>query len=298
MHITKHKKRFLKHLTEDLGRSETTIASYGRYLDVFIAKTRVTEAESITRNRVATFKKYLGEPDSNGQFRTAKTQDYYLIALRAFLKYLAALGVQSLSPRQVVLHNQARAPEHVSLRASDVARWRRQPNCATPVGRRDQAIMEVLLATGLRVSALCSLARSQFNVKTGCLSVTRSTGEMQVVRLPSDATKALREYLRKRIDTHPALFVPHGKNAQLMLVTSLSPRSIERRLERYRVAAGVGTPMTPNVIRRYVAAKLQERGASLTDLQVHLGHRHAVSTEAFFTRNRPASPYRQVKKAH
>jgi site-specific recombinase XerD len=284
MQLLTHTAQFLIYLRHDLGRSQETVESYGRYLDTFLEQSRVTNPAKITQATVVAFSTYLAapmlRPDGTHGTRTTRTQDYYRIALRSFLKYLAARGVATLPYQQVALSNQAAGALTQLLSMIEVERLRQSITGNSLSVLRDRAIIEVLLATGVRVAELAALMRQDCNLKTGiCVVVHERYGERSVPLTPA-AKHALLAYSKKRTDSSDSLFIQYGKNAHNTRNLVLSPRSIERMLVARGVAAGITTPVTPKALRQYVVAMLLHEDVALDDVQQQLGHQHVGSTKA------------------
>ncbi len=277
---------FLTYLKRDLGRSEKTIASYRRYLNIFLEQTQVTDPAKITKATIGAFEKYLAKPTSTSRgdtvARQAKTRDYYLIAIRSFLKYLTLRGVATLPYQHIVLSNQpSRIPP--TRTSSEVERLRQSIDGNTALARRDRAIVELLIATGMRVAELAALTRHDYNLRTNiCVIKSKRHGE-RAIKVTAVAKKALAAYIKTRTDADEALFIQYGKNAHNTGNLKLSPRSIERMLVARSIAAGVA-PVTPKAIRQFVAAILLRDGTSYDVVQYQLGHQHAASTDVLSKR--------------
>ena len=143
---------------------------------------------------------------------------------------------------------------------------------------RDRAILELLFSTGLRVSELCALNRD-LDLSKDELSVRGKGEKVRVVFLSSEAKDAIRAYLKKRADVEEALFVNLGKAGKES--ARLTPRSIERMIASYAIAAGIGKKVTPHIIRHSFATDLLENGADLRSVQALLGHASINTTQIY-----------------
>ena len=155
MNLEELKRQFLEYLEIERGRSVKTVENYDRYLTRFFSFAKVKLPKDITEEQVREFRLYLnrqGGTKIGGRLETMKrrTQNYYLIALRAFLKFLRKRGVESLSPERIEL---AKVPERSLdlISPVELERLMKAPAKDTLEGKRDQAILELLFSTGLRI---------------------------------------------------------------------------------------------------------------------------------------------------
>jgi site-specific recombinase XerD len=209
-----------------------------------------------------------------------RTQNYYLIALRAFLKYLVRRGVSSLPPERIDL---AKVGErHLDLMSSeDLERLLAAPEGEDIRALRDRAMLELFFSTGLRVSELCSLSR-YIDLKKDELSVRGKGEKVRVVFLSPESKEAVKKYLEKRGDVDEALFIKHSKGgATTAKSLRLAPRSVERTVKHYAIKAGISKKVTPHVIRHSFATDLLENGADLRSVQAMLGHSNISTTQIY-----------------
>src|SRR6185437_1165662 len=152
------KSQFLEYLEIEKGRGVKTVENYDRYLTRFLEHSKLTNPSAITERNVREFRLYLNrEPGTSGTMKL-KTQNYYMIALRAFLKYLRKRGIESLNPERIELAKVGQRDLDL-ISGDELARLMRAPTGSSIPALRDRAIMELLFSTGLRVSELCSLSR-------------------------------------------------------------------------------------------------------------------------------------------
>ncbi|MDP2630060.1 MAG: tyrosine-type recombinase/integrase, partial [Candidatus Uhrbacteria bacterium] len=209
------------------------------------------------------------------------TQNYHLIALRSFLKYLQKCDVKCLSPQKIELAKQG-TRSVAFLEPDELARLRNAPD-DTPgiIGLRDRAIIEMLFASGMRVSELSNLKIDQINLKRDEFTVKGKGSKHRVVFLSDDAKKALKEYLAKRRDTSPYLFVSHDRAKNGREANALTPRSIQRTIEKYATAAGITKKITPHTLRHTFATDLLRNGADIRSVQSMLGHESITTTQVY-----------------
>ena len=211
-----------------------------------------------------------------------KTQNYYLIALRAFLKYLRKIGVDSLQPEKIELAK-AGARDLDLITAEELNRLMKAPTGETLAALRDRAMLELLFSTGLRVSELCSL-NADIDLTRDEFSVRGKGDKVRVVFLSSSAKRAVSEYLEKRGDMGEALFIGYGRGGNPLAGgkdARLTSRSVERIVKQYAIKAGITRKVTPHVIRHSFATDLLEGGADLRSVQALLGHANIATTQVY-----------------
>ncbi len=305
MTIQELKTQFLEYLEIEKGRALKTLDRYDRYLTFFFQQTKITDPKDITNEKIREFRLWLnrrpgaktyhlfGEKGQNGGTMTKKTQNYYLIALRVFLKFLTRRGITSLPADNIELAKVGeRSLDLISLK--ELNRLLEAPNQETDPERRarDKAILELLFSTGLRVSELCSLT-SDLDLNMDEFSIRGKGGKVRVVFLSDEAKKAIREYLALRKDMSEALFVTYDerrkrktledKNKQIISnkAMGLTTRSVERIVKRYATIAGITKKVTPHVIRHVFATDLLSNGADIRSVQTMLGHSSIITTQIY-----------------
>ena len=304
------KREFLEYLEVEKGRSLKTISNYEHYLNRFFSQSEAKHPDDITDDAVRRFRLWLNRQPASpnarqgGQATRAaqagtlkkKTQNYYLIALRAFLKYLARRSIASLPPERIEL---AKAPERSLdlISADELLRLLKAPQGNDIKSLRDRALLELLFSTGMRVSELCSLSRD-IDIGKDELSIRGKGEKVRVVFLSPAAKDAVKAYLAKRRDMDEALFVPLrrlpkgkvGAPTEASGVSTrassdgslrLTPRSVERIVKHYAVRAGITRKVTPHVIRHSFATDLLENGADLRSVQALLGHANVATTQVY-----------------
>ena len=283
--IEKLHKEFLEYLEIERGRSLKTIDNYGRYLRRFLEYAKIKSPDQIDDELVRRYRLYL-----NRENLKRKTQNYYLIALRVFLKYLAKRGIEALASERIEL---ARVPEReLDLISEDeLERLLSSPAGSDLKSLRDKAILELLFSTGLRVAELCSLNRDAVDLsarggKNTGISIRGKGEKIRLVFISDDAKSALKKYLDKRQDVEEALFVPlrtdlKKKSEDGLRENRLTPRSIERLVHFYAIKAGISKKVTPHVIRHCFATDLLEGGADLRSVQALLGHSSITTTQIY-----------------
>jgi site-specific recombinase XerD len=277
------KKQFLEYLEIERGRSLKTVENYDRYLSRFFEFIKAYEAKDITEDGVRQFRLWLNRRPGveKGCSMKKNSQNYHLIALRVFLKYLMKRKVFSLSPDQIEL---AKTSErHLDLINQDeLKRLLEAPNGNDLRSLRDKAILELLFSTGLRVSELSALSRDTIDPKRDEFSIRGKGGKIRIVFVSDGAKEAISRYLNKRQDPDNAMFVRLDKESgKVDGDMSLTPRSIERMIKKYAIKAGISKKVTPHVIRHTFATDLLQNGADIRSVQVMLGHSNISTTQIY-----------------
>jgi site-specific recombinase XerD len=292
--IQKLKQEFLEYIEIERGRAIRTIENYDHYLTVFLNQTKISSPEDITPDVVREFRLWLnrqsnGNNKYTGETIQKKTQNYYLIALRVFIKYLTKRGIKTLATDQIELAKiEQRSIDVISH--EELKRLLEAPNKETDPERkaRGKAILELLFSTGLRVSELCSLSRD-LDLARDEFSIRGKGGKVRVVFISEEARQAVKEYLELRKDMSGALFVETNKKIKSEkskvknndIKEGLTRRSIERLVKRYAAIAGITQKVTPHVIRHCFATDLLSNGADLRSVQALLGHANITTTQVY-----------------
>jgi len=274
------KTQFLEYIEIEKGRSVKTVENYDRYLNRFFAYARISNPRQITEQMVREFRINLNRSGGVSGTMKRNTQNYHLIALRAFLKFLRKRDIESLNPERIELAKVGGRDLDL-MTASELERLLKAPSGDSPQALRDRAIMELFFSTGLRVSELCSL-NSDLDLTRDEFSIRGKGDKVRVVFLSPPAKKAIAEYLKKRGDMGEALFVSYGKGfAKGMDSHRISPRGVELMVKHYATKAGITRKVTPHVIRHSFATDLLENGADLRSVQALLGHANISTTQVY-----------------
>jgi site-specific recombinase XerD len=280
------KKEFLEHVEIEKGNSLKTVNNYSHYISRFITFAQITDPKQITDDKIREFRLYLNrEPGvkiRGQQAGTLKknTQNYYLIALRSFLKYIMKRGVTSLSPDRIELAKiKERSLDLIS--STELSRLLHAPDIKDTKGLRDKAILELFFSTGLRLSELCSIDRD-LDLSKDEFSIRGKGEKVRVVFLSDSAKDAIRSYLKGRKDLDEPLFIQYSRNgARNNKGNRLTPRSIERIVKHYAIKAGISKKVTPHVIRHSFATDLLSNGADIRSVQMMLGHANIATTQIY-----------------
>lgn len=285
MDAKRAQREFLEYMEIEKGSSLKTVANYERYIARFFAFAKVSDVRDITDDSVREFRLFLNRQKGAHTRGVAQatmkrnTQNYYLIALRVFLKYLMKRGITSLTPDRIEL---AKVKER-SLDLISVEELNRLLNA--PTGNdikalRDRALLEMFFSTGLRVSELASLNRD-LDLSKDEFSVRGKGEKVRVVFLSEEAKSTVSQYLKARKDMNAPLFVSTGKKENTDGDMRLTTRSIERIVKHYAIKAGISKKVTPHVIRHSFATDLLSNGADIRSVQMMLGHANIATTQIY-----------------
>ena len=288
--IIQHIPDFLDYCEVEKGLADKTQENYKRYLDKFVLWLKTTRKEGLkpqelTSEHIWAYRLYLSRFQSqNGRPLKKVTQNYYLIALRAFLGYFVAKDVVSVPPDKIALPKDARAEKTVKfLNLDQVEKLLMAPKTTEKDGLRDRAILEALFSTGLRVAELVALNKEQFgNIKDKKdleLGIIGKGSHPRTVYFSERALGWIKKYLETRKDKEKALFTNYRSRANAD--TRLTARSIERIVKKYAVLGGVPIFTSPHTLRHSYATDLLNQGVDLRSIQEFLGHRNIVTTQVY-----------------
>ena len=283
--IKEMKQQFLEYIEIEKGRAMKTVVNYDHYLTRFIDQSKVKTVEDINPEVIREYRlwlnRQLSKREKSAQSATLKkkTQNYHLIALRAFLKFLARRNIKSLSPEHIELAKVGERPLDL-ISPEELRRLLHGSDDNDLKSLRDRAILELLFSTGLRVSELCSLTRD-IDFDADSFSVRGKGEKIRVVFISDNARKAVKKYLDKRTDVDDALFVrinrPGARDGDL----AMDKRSIERTVKQLAIRAGISKKVTPHVLRHCFATDLLGNGADLRSVQMLLGHANIGTTQIY-----------------
>lgn len=284
------KSDFLQYIEIEKGRSALTVRNYDHYLKRFLDFTKTDSPSALTDTMLREYRVYLNRHPARATKKgqaietlDKKTQNYHLIALRAFFKYMRKRGVKSYDPERIELAKTGQR-ELDLINEKELNNLLGAPDTTNIMGLRNKAILELFFSTGLRVSELCSLNRDM-ELNTGEISVRGKGGKIRVVFISSDAREAVKKYLTGRVDIDEALFVDHSPRAHARMVKEesvrLTPRSVERIVNKYAILAGIAKKCTPHIIRHRFATDLLYNGADLRTVQMMLGHASIATTQIY-----------------
>ena len=291
---------FMEHLEVERNVSRLTIRNYRHYLQRFLdwfAAQGHTDLKELDQDIVRGYRVYLSQyEDDVGRTLSKKTQSYYIIALRSFLKFMIKNDMPVLHPEKIDLPK-AESQHMQFLNIEKMEQLLSQPSLSSKTGLRDKAILEVLFSTGLRVSELVSLDRDQVDLQSREFGVIGKGRRPRVVFLSARSAEWLGRWLASREDHWDPVFIRFSgkqpditEDGESMRLTS---RSVQRIVDKYSRKAKLPIKISPHGIRHSFATDLLQNGAGLRDVQEMLGHKSISTTQIYTHITRP-----QLKKVH
>lgn len=280
---------FLEYLEITKGLSQSTLENYRFFLKRFqdYAKgNNITKCANISQDLVKKYRLALNRyTPTPGEKLKKNTQNYHLIALRSFLKYLSKNNIQSLAPEQIELSKQEqRQIDFIDY--EDLEQLLNAPlktsNQSDIITKRDKTLLELLFSTGMRVSEIASLKIDSINLKKDEFTIRGKGKKLRLVFLSPGAKTWIAKYLKLRNDNNPFLFVRFDKNKKdTSYEGGLTPRSIQRLVEKYSIIAGITKQVTPHTMRHSYATDLLINGADIRSVQTLLGHSNIATTQIY-----------------
>ncbi len=288
---------YLDYLEIEKNRSPKTRRNYEHYLTVFFKQAGIKSYKDITAESVRAFRIYLarqrvarGERPSDGQGELMKkvSQNYYVIAIRNFLKFLIKRDYQVLAPDKIELPKLPTRQIEI-IEYNDLERLLKAPEGSDLRSLRDRAILEMLFSTGLRISELCGLSR-YIDLTRDELTVRGKGEKLRVVFLSDTCKSALKAYLAKRTDALEWLFVSLTKTPaasakaparQSKVIGKITTRAVQRLVNFYARKAGITRHLTPHGLRHLFATDLLINGADIRSVQEMLGHSNIATTQIY-----------------
>ncbi|HEY4528490.1 MAG TPA: tyrosine-type recombinase/integrase [Candidatus Paceibacterota bacterium] len=291
--IIEHVLPFLDYCEVEKGLSNNTQKNYRQYLLLFtnwLKKNGLSKLKpkDLTPKHIWDYRLYLAREykPKTGRYLGKKSQNYYLIALRALLDYFAERDITSLPSSKVKLAKQ-KSEESISfLEPRDVDKMLQIPDLSTTSGLRDRAIMELFFSSGMRISELVSLDTDQLSflsdkstTRTYELSIVGKGKHIRTIFISPRSAEWLRKYLAKRDDVYKPLFT--NSRSQEDDESRLTPRSIQSMIKKCAMLAGLSKKVTPHTLRHSYATDLLSHGADLRSVQELLGHKNVSTTQVY-----------------
>ena len=288
--LPSHLKDFLDWLDIEKGLSSKTQENYSRFLKKFLDWLKMNGLEQLKPHELTSEHIWQYRVFLSRQYRTEgkkslkkSTQNYYLIALRSLLNYFADRDIVSLPAEKVKLARDKGERQVRFLTLEQLEKLFGAPDISKVEGLRDRAILEVFFSTGMRIGELVKLNRDQIKITPGEgeleLSIIGKGERVRTVYFSRRALLWLKRYLNKRKDKEKALFINYRGRKDAS--RRMTPRSIERNIKRYAVAAGLPLTTTPHVMRHSFATDLLSQGVDLRTIQEFLGHKSIVATQIY-----------------
>ncbi len=280
--------QYLEYLEIELGRSQKTIENYDHYLQRFLnfvhKEFKIDKPSNLTLDIVHKYRVYLHRYEiSNGVTFKISTQNYHVIALRNFLKYLAKIDISTLAAEKIEI-SKVPQREVEFLEPEEVTRLLESANGPNRAAKRDRALLELLFSAGLRVSEIVSIDIEDINLKRQEFSVRGKGDKIRIVFVSNTAKNAIEEYLNARTDIDPALFIRDktGTNKEADAKgLRLTTRSVQRIVKHYATKAGIVKNVHPHTLRHSFATDLLQSGADIRSVQTMLGHANITTTQIY-----------------
>lgn len=291
--IKEHILSFLDYCEIERGLSTNTQRNYQQYLNLFVkwlthVGTPKLKPHELTAKHVWDYRLYIARSHKTprGEYLSKKSQNYYLIALRALLAYFAERDIEALPSSKVKLAKQKSDETITFLNIYDIEAILNVPDIATLKGLRDRTIIELLFSSGMRISELVALNTDQLtmlkdNDKTLTyeLSIVGKGKHIRTIFISPRAAEWLRKYLKARTDVEKPLFINfRSKNSE---EKRLTPRAIQSMISRTAILAGISKKVTPHTLRHTYATDLLDHGADLRSVQELLGHKNVSTTQVY-----------------
>lgn len=291
--IVEHLLPFLDYCEIEKGLANTTQRNYKQYLLLFNkwlqnSGNKSLKPHELTPKHIWDYRLYIARQykTPRGQYLSKKSQNYYLIALRALLDYFAEHDITSLPSSKIKLAKYKNEETISFLEVSDIEKMLKMPDVETIGGLRDRAIMELFFSSGTRISELVSLDVDQVSVindksknRTYELSIVGKGKHIRTIFISPRAAEWLRKYLAKRNDVYEPLFInTRSKDPDSKRIT---PRSIQTMIGRSAMLAGISKKVTPHTLRHSYATDLLSHGADLRSVQELLGHKNVSTTQVY-----------------
>ncbi|MCL4243816.1 MAG: site-specific tyrosine recombinase XerD [Candidatus Dadabacteria bacterium] len=269
---------FLSYLVVEKGLSENTLESYGRDLKkflLFIKSRGMTSAREIKYGDILDFLTHSREEGLG-----ATTIVRSMVSVKQFFKYLLSEKVLSEDPTAHIKTPRMKKAIPGVISLDDVESILGAPDESAPEGLRDAAMLEVLYATGIRVSELIGLKLNDVNFELGFVVVYGKGSKERVVPIGDKARDKLLAYLR---DSRPALL--RSRESKALFVTrrgsGMTRQGFWKIIKAQALRAGVTKKISPHTLRHSFATHLLERGADLRTIQVMLGHSDISTTQIY-----------------
>jgi integrase/recombinase XerD len=268
---------FLNYLRVEKGLAPNTVASYQRDLKKFATYCRAggIRGQDATRQQVREFLQWLFE-----RRLTARSVARHLVALRSFFRFLVSERAIITDPAADLESPQCGVTLPKFLAVGEVEALLQQPDTSTARGLRDKAMLEVLYATGMRVSELVNLKCDSIDLNLGILRCIGKGSKERLIPLGKSALAAVEAY-----SSHGrAQFLNNGHTSYLFVNSRggrLSRVGFWKILARYGRAAAISVPLNPHMVRHSFATHLLERGADLRSIQLLLGHSDISTTQIY-----------------
>lgn len=268
-------KEFLNYLAVEKRHSPNTVAAYRRDLSSFLDAHRGDTIHSFSNSKI---RQYLLKLQKKGL--ASRSIARALSSIKSFFRFLERESHIQENPAEILESPKLwrKLPSILSLQqVEDILE---APDSETPQGHRDQVMLELLYATGLRVSELVALKMEDMNLEIGYLRSYGKGGKERVVPLGQVARNGVKQYIQ---DTRPKLLKNKRNNTLFLsrLGSGMTRQGFWKILKKYVKAAGISQAVSPHTLRHAFATHLLEHGADLRSVQQMLGHSDIATTQVY-----------------
>ncbi len=282
--------RYMNYLAVEKGLARNTLDSYARDLQKYFFFLKDRDHRRVSQDDVQSFVARLSE-----EGLASSSIARCLAAVRGFHKYLIVDGLTSSDPTIAVERPRGWRRLPKTLSSGEVESLLGQPDNAAPLGLRDKAMLELLYATGLRVSELVGLRRDDINLERGYVVVVGKGSKERAVPLGEVATATVRSYLER---SRPLLL--KGRECGALFVSGrrrqITRQMFWERIKHYVRKAGITRTVSPHTLRHSFATHLLDNGADLRSVQAMLGHADISTTQIYTHVSRER--LRQIHEKH
>jgi len=276
--------------------SKHTPRNYNLYMERLVEFAGNIPVSEINAELIRKYRLWLNRrTDNKGRELKAITQNYYLIALRSFLKYCSKRDIETLDAAKIELSKKVARKSVSWLTLEEVSRLIDAIDISKPQGLRDRAIIMLLFSGGLRVSELCSLNREHINLQRLEFTIRGKGSKDRLIFISPAAAGAIEQYLCSRNDSVKPLFLNESRNTVQNAPDDkigktndknsenrrLTPRSVQRIVNKYARLAGITKHVSPHTLRHSFATGLLENGADIRWVQEMLGHSNISTTQVY-----------------
>ena len=268
--------QFINYLRVERGLAENTIQSYSRDLNRFfqLLEARALSPLVISQDQIMAYVSLIGKNLS------ARSVARNISTIKAFFRFLAAEGIIQNSPARLLETPRLARRLPKILSQGEVERLLSQPDSSNAMGQRDRAMLEILYATGLRVSELVGLKVLSVNLEAGYVRTLGKGSKERAVHIGEKAIGAVKEYL-----ADGRLQLAKRTNSATLFLNSrghsLTRQGFWKIIKKYGREAAINKKITPHGIRHSFASHLLEAGADLRSVQVMLGHADIATTQIY-----------------
>ena len=268
---------YREYLAEEKQASANTLSSYIRDLTQFQSWLITNDAADLRKVKKDTINEYLLHMNHSGKSPATVTRS--TASIKSFYNYMVQIGAVKTNPAKAVVAMKVERKYPEILTNREVELFLEQPKCVDEKGFRDHAMLELLYATGIRVSELISLDLDDLNLAAGFIRC-ESKGKERIIPLYHTAVKALQDYVR---DIRPQLIADSEETALFVNMNGerMSRQGFWKIIKYYQEKAGIEKDITPHTLRHSFAVHLLENGADLRSIQEMLGHADISSTQIY-----------------